>query len=155
MKLCLAHIDDIGGLGDLWEERRIIQAQADPRLALKPGERANWEALMKYLIAGEIDGRVMVAIKDGALIGFIAGDIVDTRVGRVRDLTLDAHTYHGGLGRELVGALRAWYAERNITQMAICVPRFHAVEQAFWRSLGADEWHAQWECSAEYIWLLL
>lgn len=60
-------------------------------------------------------------------------------VGIIEELALDAHHYYPGLGRGLVAAARAWFEQHNLTYLAACVPRYHAVEQAFWRALGAYE----------------
>ncbi len=150
-----AQLDDLKALSDLWEERRIIQAQTDPQLSIRANEKENWRARMESLISVGSAGHVIVGEKEESIVGFIAGDFIESSTGRVLDLALDAHTYHGGLGRELVAALRAWYVTQHTSTLVVCIPRFQAVEQAFWRSLGAREADVNLPCAAEYVWLQL
>jgi hypothetical protein len=81
------------------------------------------------------------------LLGYVMGWILSNppgllpeKIGVISDMTLDAHQYQGGLGRSLVKAAREWFAEQQIENVIVHVSHRHAVEQAFWRSLGALEW---------------
>ena len=86
------------------------------------------------------------AENEGGLVGYIAGwllpmpGVTPGQIGLVTEIALDAHGYHGGAGRELVGALRRWFEGKGAGQMAVASPHYDAVAQAFWRSLGAVEW---------------
>jgi hypothetical protein len=62
------------------------------------------------------------------------------QVGLITEIAIDAHGYHGGVGRKLVSALRDWFSEQGAQQTVIWTPHYDAVAQAFWRSLGAAEW---------------
>jgi hypothetical protein len=62
------------------------------------------------------------------------------QVGFITEMAIDTHVYQGGLGRNLVQALRAWFIERDVAHTAVFAPHDLAMEQAFWRSLGAREW---------------
>ena len=86
------------------------------------------------------------AERDGEAIGYIVGwlqtmpGLVPEQIGLITEIAIDAHGYHGGAGRALVSALRAWFAGQGITKTAIWTAHYDAVSQAFWRSLGATEW---------------
>lgn len=55
----------------------------------------------------------------------------------IGEVALDMHRYHSGLGRRIVASLCEAFAEWGSIRVWALVPRWHAVEQAFWRSLGA------------------
>lgn len=155
MKLRAATMDDLATMTEFWQERRTIQAQTDARLSIEPGEYEQWQRKMSRLITGEVAGRLIVAEGEAGICGFIAGEIGENDVGVIHDLILDAHTYHGGLGRELVSTLREWFSAHGLQQMIVCTPRYYAVEQAFWHSLGAEEWQSGYDSPAEYVWMVL
>lgn len=109
------------------------------------------------------DDAVLVALpQDDSVAGYICGLLLDG-VGVVDDIALDAHTYHAGMGRALWEALRVWFDARDVNGIRARVARYSAVEQAFWRSLGAHPLDDQqttenddlWQLPPELIWLAL
>jgi hypothetical protein len=50
---------------------------------------------------------------------------------------LDAHSYHPGLARALVAAVRDAARAHGAAGVLVNVPSYDPVEQAFWRSVGA------------------
>lgn len=147
-----AQPQDLPGLADLWHERRVLQAQADPRLRLAPDEREAW---VQGVDAALTDATLCVLVAENprhgetSPAGFAIGCVVEGRCGEVRALVLDAHRYHAGLGRELLSALRTWFDTQGVSPIVVSVARNHAVEQAFWRSLGAQELHDLSTCAGE------
>jgi GNAT superfamily N-acetyltransferase len=139
-----ATLNDIPLLASLWYEKTVLQQQADSRLTLAPDGLVRWsEAACAWLeqpssaifVAGDVPaGYVVTAIEQGA------PGLLPERIGSILDLTIDAHGYHAGAGRALVNAARDWLRGQGVEQMRIPVLRRHAVEQAFWRALGAKEW---------------
>jgi GNAT superfamily N-acetyltransferase len=129
---------DTPSLQFLRQERAVLVQQSDPRLLLPAFEiAAAIEDLHAAVIVGEEDGHIA-----GYIVGFIKNSplgTLPTGIGYIAELTLDAHKYHGGLGRVLVRALNEWFRERNVYRKVVYVPRYHAVEQAFWHSVGAKE----------------
>lgn len=126
----------------LWEERQTILAQMDARFAADGGDDL------------PDDGAFFVAERDG-VVGFIACTTRED-VGLITDIALDAHAYHGGVARALVDAAARWFTTQPITQIVARVPRYHPVEQAFWRASGAKEWtEARWQTSPQYILMTL
>ena len=86
------------------------------------------------------------AEREGEVIGYIVGwlqpmpGVVPEQIGLVTEIAIDAHGYHGGVGRALVATLRDWFTGKGAAQITIWTPHYDAVSQAFWRSLGATEW---------------
>jgi GNAT superfamily N-acetyltransferase len=134
---------DLPALAQLWHENMILQ----PRFALTlaPNAREAWVAAARGWLDDPRCG-LFAAERDGRLVGYAAGwlqalpGLVPEEIGLIRELALDAHGYHGGVGRSLVDALRGWFAAKGAGRVAVWTPHFDAVAQAFWRSLGASEW---------------
>ena len=153
--------DDLPRLVDLSQERMVVISQSDPRFGSLVIGRDQWLARIAESV-GDAAYAVYVAEEGSALIGYIAGRVVvfpdppAVRYGIVDDIALDMHTYHGGLGRELFATVRDWFSEQAIELVVIRVPRYHAVEQAFWRSLGAVEWiEHTWKALPGFMWMTL
>lgn len=133
-----ATADNLIYLADLWHERRVILHQSDSRFDVP--EKSVWieqtEALMKR--ERETSRLFMAQADDDATpIGYIMGRIDPHHIGIVEDIALDAHKYHAGLGRALWLAMQQWLTEAQARQILMHVPRYHPVEQAFWRAIGA------------------
>ena len=168
MKLRNATINDLPDLANLWRERMVIIGQIDPRFAQNRIERETWIAKARERIHAN-DQQLIIAEESAALIGYIAGTIQPapgrhgekTVYGIIETIVLDAHTYHGGLGRGLFTAIKVWFDDQNVQKILIKAPRYYAVEQAFWRALGAKEWLPEkkkspdWEVSPGYVWMAL
>jgi len=147
-----AQPSDLPALARLWYEKTVLQQQADSRLRFAPDAEAHWQAvaagwlnddhtvLLVALDGTELAGYAVVRIESGA------PGLLPERVGVLLDMALDTHRYRGGVGRGLVSAAHAWLRHRGIDQLTVAVSRRSAVEQAFWRSLGAREW-------MDYLWM--
>lgn len=137
---------DLPMLARMWYEKTVLQQQADPRLRFAPDAEARWQSAAAGWLR-DADTAVLVADDGGQPAGYTivrvqpgTPGLLPDCVGVLVDMALDTHRYRGGVGRELVAAARAWLAARGATQMTIVVSQRSAVEQAFWRSLGAREW---------------
>lgn len=85
---------------------------------------------------------VLAAERDAHIIGFASalyGVNLDTgvRTGKIEHFVVDAHDGSGGVGTMLFKAVRQWAAGQQVVSLAVDVPRYHAVQQAFWRAKGA------------------
>jgi len=150
-----AVLEDIPTLADLWQERRIILSQVDSRFRLLPDEREIWLVGMQEKLVSATH-RIFAVENEANLVGYICGSIQPNELGLIEEIALDAHRYHGGLGRQLVRALQEWFKQRDIKQIIVGVPRRMAVEQAFWRSLGAKEWMDNpWKTFPQMMWMQL
>lgn len=141
-----AETNDIPELSRLWYEKRTVQQQFDRRLTLAADGRTAWEhAAASWLT--DAGCAIFVGSYDAGLLGYVIGwvqpnppGLLPEKIGVITDMALDSHQYQGGLGRSLVKAARGWFAGQGVENVIVNVPYRHAVEQAFWRSLGAREW---------------
>jgi len=119
--------------------------QTDRRTQPAPNARESWAAAAQTWLD---DPRcaLFAAERDDSLIGYIVAwvqpmpGLVPQNIGLITEIAIDTHGYHGGVGRSLVNALRMWFKEQDVERAAVWTPRYDAVAQAFWRSLGAAEW---------------
>ncbi len=137
---------DIPEMARLWYEKTVLQQQFDRHFALLPGGQSRWMTRMEQWLA-DSDCAIFVAERGDHLVGYVVTWIQSAppglspeRFGVVTELTIDAHGQQGGAGRMLLQPVREWLAARGVSSLIAHVPRRQAVEQAFWRALGATEW---------------
>lgn len=137
---------DIPRLTELWQDKMTLQQQYDQRLRLMSDAGIQWSAALGEWLT-DAAYAVFVIERDVQILGYVIGKVQATtpgvlpeRVGMVTDIAFDAHSTQGGLGRTLLQPLREWFAAQGVEQIVAQVPRRSAVEQAFWRALGATEW---------------
>jgi hypothetical protein len=138
----LATSDDIPRLAELWHEKMVLWQHADARFVLPSDAVSRWsQAALVWLE----DERCVIylAEKQGVIVGFVVGwlqiepVLIWQPMGVISEVGLDAHNYHGGVARSLLQTIQGWFAERGVENVVAYVPHFYAVEQAFWRSVGA------------------
>ncbi len=110
-----------------------------------PSETAAVSERLQRLLAADTTGRVMVAVLDGELLGFMTLHCTPTlhrptAVGRITGIAVAATERGHGVGRQLVEA-----AEQHFTAMGLCRIEVnsgptHEEAYAFYRRLGyADQ----------------
>lgn len=126
---------DSAGVASLRDERTGLLRQSDPRT---PAPSVPVATLLESAV-------VLVAVVDARLVGYIAAWVGETPYGvlpadaaLIDEIALDAHQYHGGLGRRLLTTVRQTLAADGIESVWVAVPQYRAVEQAFWRAAGAS-----------------
>lgn len=141
-----AQSSDIPEMARLWYDKTVLQQQFDRRFTLPPDGQARWMAGAAYWLR-DADCSIFVADHEEVLIGYIVAWIQvgppgmsPERIGVVTDLAIHAHGQHGGAGRLLLQPVREWLMAQGISHIIAHVPSRQAVEQAFWRALGATEW---------------
>lgn len=145
--------EDIQELSRLMDERQHLLAQMDKRFSMTNADAIK-QKLDSYLI--DANNVIFVAEEVHHLVGFIVGIVKPDGIGVIAEMVLDAHFYHGGLGRILVQAIRKYFEENQVNQIFALVPRYHPVEQAFWRALGTQEWKNEaWKSPPELMWMKL
>ncbi len=137
-----AGVDDTPSLAFLRQERAVLLRQSDPRL-LTTAPLPEFDTLFTAPNCRVLAG---IATDTDQLAGYAVGWLAPVptlplppQTAWVVELTLDAHRYHGGLGRDLLHDLAVGFKAAGCTRALMHVPRYHAVEQAFWRGLGAVE----------------
>jgi GNAT superfamily N-acetyltransferase len=84
---------------------------------------------------------VLVAERDGALVGMVTGQVVvSTAEGGpsvlVEDLVVEEAARGAGLGRALVAAIEGWARERGATRVQLLVDEENLPALGFYRRLG-------------------
>lgn len=152
---------DITLLSEYWYDNMALLQQSNPRIRLLPDARHQWEGFAKSLVQSsdviflcaevnpEIDARALGAMSNTQMpIGCIAARVLANQaglappqIGLVELLILDLHSPHQqhGTGGELLRSLQAQMAQRQITHLLVSVSAQAAVEQAFWRAMGAKK----------------
>jgi hypothetical protein len=147
-----ATAQDLPQLSHLWHEQAMLRAQSDGRFGTSTIEA--WQQHILSLL-DHPNATLLVAERQdengptGEIVGYILASVQPLgypRLGLIQELALDMHSYQGGVARALVGAARRWFEAQDVNQVAVLVARRHAVEQAFWRALGGNEW-------MEVLWL--
>lgn len=138
---------DIETLLDLWHTQRDIELQLDPRLAVLPMYTQQNAAQMRELLvqAGaytEGAGRVgwVAQGRAGQILGFVLLHLWQTKAqfyGEISAFVVDAHYGQGGVGSVLLDAARQHADAYGVARLSVVVPRFAAVQQAFWRAKNA------------------
>jgi len=132
--------NDLPTLALLWQEKIVLQAE--PRYTATTERWINAAALW----LNDPRCAVLTAENDGHCVGYVVGwiqpmpGLAGDALGMITEFAIDAHSYQGGVGRALVESMREWYAERGVTAITAWASRRSAVEQAFWRSVGAMDW---------------
>ncbi|HLA44486.1 MAG TPA: GNAT family N-acetyltransferase [Aggregatilineales bacterium] len=135
---------DIEELLRLWQERTDIYLQSERRQRIK---QETWrEAVLNWI--QHDDAVVLVADRDGQLIGYIVGWvwhnpplIEPAHYGLVSEMSVDGHCKQGGVGTAMLDHLKTWFRERELGYFEVRVPVRQPIEQAFWRAVGAKDFY--------------
>ena len=139
--------EDAQAVGQLWVQLVQYHHELDERL---PTASEQGAMLYARRIAERVDDthmRAFVAEKDGEIIGFVLGMIVDlvpemfqARTGGfLADIyVLDAHR-GAGVGRGLADALADWFRSRGVSHMEWYVAHANRNGRAFWDKYGGDD----------------
>lgn len=125
MRIELATTSHLPMLQHLYDERIALLIQGDRRI--KP-------TCVQWLERD--DGGVWIGEIDGTVAGYVSVWWPDA-VWAIDHMGLDAHSYHPGLGRALIAAVRDAARGQGASRVLVNVPSYDPVEQAFWRSIGA------------------
>lgn len=136
---------DGDALARLWQESAELLVAADRRWRLAPDGAAQWSAAFHQWLTRE-DAAVFVAERKRQALGYVIGAVNANRpgfepaqIGAVIELAVDSHGRgEGGIGTQLIAALKQWLAARSVHQLEVRVPMGQPIAQAFWRASGAS-----------------
>jgi ribosomal protein S18 acetylase RimI-like enzyme len=141
----LMQAGDVPVLSEFWYDHMALLVQTNPRIRLLPDARVRWEQAVqdwltqpRYVCQTARAGDEVI----GGMIAVIvppAPGLAPQQLAHITYLVVDIHTRHtrNGVGRVLLEAVRLALRERKITQLITQVGAQSAVEQAFWRGVGA------------------
>ncbi|MBX3085375.1 MAG: GNAT family N-acetyltransferase [Anaerolineae bacterium] len=140
-----AHAADVERMVVIWQEVSELLTNADRRWKLAAQGSEAWAAAVQEWLTRE-DMLVVVAERKGTVIGYAVGQVAanaagfePAQIGLINDFAIDPHGRgDGGIGTQLVGAIRAWLRERGITYLQARVPTSQPIAQTFWRASGAS-----------------
>lgn len=146
--------DDLPTIHALWLERMTIMSQSVPHLRRHiPSETDHLSQLGVWLKMPT--AKIICGKQDNRVIGYLVATLHDT-LCLIEEMALDAHAYHRGLAKALLNTIQTAFSQPVPMPIIVRVPRYYAVEQAFWRTLGARDWtDSAWQIQPLYQWMKL
>ena len=142
----LAQAADAPRISQLWMEMVAYHAQFDPQTfrAAENGAEAYAQFIESRL--QNADARVLVAERDGALVGYALGAVANIstglylplRSGMILDIFVCPAQRRGGIGRALVERLALWFRAQGVDQFQAHVSAQNPLALGFWRAVGAE-----------------
>jgi RimJ/RimL family protein N-acetyltransferase len=145
MNIRPARAADLPLLSEYWYDRAALLQQMGAPLKLLPDARSHWEAAAATWLHADDTYFLTCVINNeagGALVGRIEANqpgLAPERYGRVLQLIIDLHTpqFQQGMGGALLRAFQARLRDNDITRLIAAASVALAVEEAFWRGMGA------------------
>ena len=139
--------EDAPAIAQLWTSLVAYHQELDSAL---PGAAPNGAGRYTKRLLQHLDDNntcALVAEEDGRVVGYILGMIVDLLPdvfaqepgGFLADIYVDAEYRRQGIGRALVDALVAWFAEMGVNHFDWHVSARNPDALAFWRSIGGRD----------------
>src|SRR5690242_2053006 len=129
-----ATLTDLPELTRLWHEKMILQQQFDRRFVLMPDAQSAWASAVSAWLA-DPNCRIEIACRNDTVVGYAIAWIRSTipgvrpaYLGHIDDMVIDAHNPRGGIGQQLLDALKIWFHERDIQNVVAHVQHVGAVE---------------------------
>jgi RimJ/RimL family protein N-acetyltransferase len=146
MNIRPAQAADLPLLSEYWYDRMALLQQMGAPVQLLPRARSRWEEAAQGWLNDDTITCLTCVIDNqagGALIGTIKDNqpgIAPARYGQVLQLIIDLHTPHQqqGMGGALLRAFRKQLQSKGINRLMAHASTMLAVEEAFWRGIGAQ-----------------
>jgi ribosomal protein S18 acetylase RimI-like enzyme len=142
-----ARTEDTKTIGQMW--LWLVEYHNELSLDLPHAASNGVEMYAKRLNSRLYDShtRVLVAEKQGKLVGFVLGVIVDMvpemfveeTAGFLADIFVDPAYRGQGVGRALVNELTEWFRERGVQYVEWYVANSNTEGRAFWKALGGRD----------------
>ncbi|MBC7871347.1 MAG: GNAT family N-acetyltransferase [Chitinophagaceae bacterium] len=138
------HVDAIG---ELWVKLVAYHRGLDDKLpeSAKDGGKLYARRILDRL--EDTHARAFVAERDGLVIGYALGVIIDLvpemfaqeTGGFLADIFVEESERGHGIGRKLVDAMSEWFHSRGIAHMELYVASRNESGRAFWEAVGGRE----------------
>jgi len=139
--------NDLAQLSEFWYDKIALLQQSNKRIKTTADARADWETGVADWL-DDPDYTCLTAWVGDQIIGCIIAHIENNvpglapqRFARIIDLVVDLHTTdtRQGIGRNLLIQLGATLAEQDVSTMYVNLLEQTAIEEAFWRGMGAKK----------------
>lgn len=142
----LAIAEDIETIGQLWEQLVEHHTHLDTRLPESVPNGGRRYARRLYDTLRDDYARLLVAVVEGKVVGYVLGMIVDLAPdmfeqetsGFLADIFVAPHSRRTGAGRALVLELARWFRERGVQYYEWHVAARNVEALAFWQSVGGE-----------------
>ncbi len=132
------------GCGVVVREARLADVSAIVELERSIREAAHWPrreyvAMVAPAAEGAVQRHLLLAEKDGALVGYAVGSVVaagDTRIGELENLAVAQEARRSGAGRALCLELLDWWASRGVGVVELEVRAGNSAALALYEGLG-------------------
>lgn len=142
-----ARVEDTDAVAALWQRLVDYHRQLDSDLppATSDGPQRYARSLAERI--GDTHTRTYVAEKDGRLVGYVLGVMVDFAPemfqqepsGFLADIFVDEAYRRAGVGRALVHRLAEWFRSNGVTYFEWHVAARNPEGVRFWKALGGRE----------------
>jgi ribosomal protein S18 acetylase RimI-like enzyme len=149
-----ATAEDVPAIVPLWQEMMDLHAALDAGRFRPAADGASYwaEAVVGWL---KDESCCALVVEDGGrLRGYIIGwvrqpaPVYEPGVyGFVSDICVAPGCRRRGLGRRLFEALKDWFRERGACYVSLRVAVANPVSQAFWRSVGCEDYMDEMWCA--------
>ncbi len=138
---------DADDIARLWELLVDYHHQLDASLPQAAPDGGQRYALRLIDRMDDSHTRVFVAEEEGRVIGYVLAMIIDLAPemfvqeysGFLADIFVEAPYRKRGIGRQLVDAVRQWYAECDVAYYEWYVAASNPAGMSFWRSMGGRD----------------
>ena len=147
---------DVPAIVPLWQEMMDLHAALEVQRFRPAADGAEYWA---EAVAGWLKDEhccALVAEAGDRLLGYIIGwlrqpaPVFEPVVyGFVSDICVVPDCRRRGIGRRLFEALKAWFRERGASYVSMRVAVANPVSQAFWRSVGCEDYMDDMWCTLE------
>jgi len=137
---------DLDAIARLWLGLVDYHQQLDPRLPPAAPDGARRYAARIEDRLDDSSMRVLVAERDGRIVGYVLAMVVDLMsdlfvhetCGFVADIYVASEARRDGVGRALVDQLLLWFYDQGIEYYEWHVAAHNRAGQAFWQAVGGQ-----------------
>ena len=133
---------DVVRIVELWEEFMDFHAALDPYFTRSADAAENFAKHAAEQIASET-ATVLVAEASQGLVGFCVARVSErppvfeiAEFGSIGSLAVTERWRRKGVGEQLFGAAKRWFAERGIARIEVGVVTANELSSSFWREMG-------------------
>jgi multimeric flavodoxin WrbA/ribosomal protein S18 acetylase RimI-like enzyme len=145
-EIAIAEERHIPGIVAAWEEMMDFHAQRNALYQKRSSAHLNFERFLRELMS-QPASRVFVAVAEGYVAGFVSATISEyprvflrEKYGNIFDCAVRKEYRRQGIGRALLERAAEHFRQAGITRKELRITSSNEISQAFWGSLGFQEY---------------